>query len=229
MTGFENKSLTNVQTTLVNTLTPATEYYYTIRSTNGTVSSSDSFNVISVTTTSNTTWNGTAWNNGTPLTNVDAIIEGNYSTSANPAFTAKNITIKNGGVLEITSGNTIAGIDVTVENGGNLIQRDGSTLNYTGTFKVLKSGVSALNKYAFWSSPVASQSLSTIYGTGNTPSFITEYDTTTDYFITQLLQLQLLEKDTLLKLLRFLMYHLLELQIMALKPTHWQQQEADII
>lgn len=133
----------------------------------------------SVTTT---TWNGTAWNNGTPLTNVDAIIEGNYSTSANPAFTAKNITIKNGGVLEITSGNTIAGIDVTVEDGGNLIQKDGATLNYTGAFKVLKSGLSALNKYAFWSSPVASQNLTAIYPSA-TPSFITEYNTATDYFV----------------------------------------------
>lgn len=129
-----------------------------------------------------TTWNGSGWSNGNP-DSKDAIITGSYSTTVNPAFTAKNITVKNGGILEITSGNTVSGVDVTVEDGGHLIQRDGSTLNYSGAFKVLKNGTSEVNKYAFWSSPVASQNLSNIYGNGNTPQFITEYNTATDYFV----------------------------------------------
>ncbi|WP_307445578.1 MULTISPECIES: T9SS type A sorting domain-containing protein [Chryseobacterium] len=136
-----------------------------------------------ITTTTWSSANGSgSWSNGSPSAGTDAIITNNYSTSSNPAFTARNITIKNGGVLEITSGNTINAVDVTIENGGNLIQRDGSTLNNTGTFNVLKTGASALNKYAFWSSPVVSQNLSNIYGS-TTPAFITEYDTATDYFV----------------------------------------------
>ncbi len=133
--------------------------------------------------TNSTTWNGTTWSNGVPAATVDAIFTGIYTTSATtPAFAAKNITIKNGGVLEITSGNTISGVDVTVEDGGNLIQKDGSTLTYSGTFKTLKNGTSELNKFAFWSSPVVGQNLTNIY-TGTTATSITEYDTAADYYV----------------------------------------------
>lgn len=129
-----------------------------------------------------TTWNGTSWSNGTPDAK-DVIITGDYTTSATtPAFSAKNITIKNGGVLEITSGNTISGVNVTVEDGGNLIQKDGSTLTYSGAFKALKNGTSELNKYAFWTSPVADQNLTNVY-TGATPTSITVYNTANDTYI----------------------------------------------
>ncbi|WP_404985262.1 hypothetical protein ACI513_18670 [Chryseobacterium sp. M5] len=129
-----------------------------------------------------TTWNGTSWSNGTPDAK-DVIITGTYTTSATtPAFSAKNITIQNGGVLEITSGNTISGVNVTVEDGGNLIQKDGSTLSYSGAFKTLKNGTSELNKYAFWTSPVADQNLTNVY-TGATPTSITVYNTANDTYI----------------------------------------------
>lgn len=129
-----------------------------------------------------TTWNGTTWSSGTPASTVDAIFTGTYSTTSQPAFAAKNITIQNGGVLEITSGNTISAVNVTVEDGGNLIQKDGSSLSYSGAFKALKNGTSEINKYAFWTSPVAGQNLANIY-TGATPTSITEYDTATDYYV----------------------------------------------
>ncbi|UOE38886.1 chitobiase/beta-hexosaminidase C-terminal domain-containing protein [Chryseobacterium oryzae] len=127
-----------------------------------------------------TTWNGTTWSNGVPTASVDAIVTGNLSINSN--IFAKNITIQNGGVLEITAGNTVNAVDVTVEDGGNLIQKDGSTLSYTGTFKVLKNGNSDVGKYAFWSSPIDGQSLNAIYGS-LAPDYITEYDTPTDYFV----------------------------------------------
>ncbi|OBW42093.1 hypothetical protein AB670_01513 [Chryseobacterium sp. MOF25P] len=129
-----------------------------------------------------TIWNGTSWSNGAPnFKNV--IITGTYTTSTtSPAFNAKNMTIQNGGALEITSGNTISALNVTLEDGGNLIQKDGSTLSYSGAFKALKNGTSEVNKYAFWSSPIVSQNLANIY-TGATPAFITEYDTATDYYV----------------------------------------------
>jgi len=49
-------------------------------------------------------------------------------------------------------------------------------------FTVRKTGTSVQDKYAFWSSPVASQNLTAMYP-GATPSFITEYNTATDYFV----------------------------------------------
>lgn len=128
-----------------------------------------------------TTWDGNSWSNGLPDTK-DVILTGVYSTTSQPAFTAKNITIKNGGVLEINGTNTINAEDVIVEDGGNLVIKDSGALNHSGTFKVLKNGTSVQNKYAFWSSPVASQNLMAIYP-GATPSFVTEYNTATDYFV----------------------------------------------
>ncbi len=128
-----------------------------------------------------TTWDGNSWSNGLPDTK-DVILTGVYTTTSNPAFTAKNITIKNGGVLEINGTNTINAADVTVEDGGNLVIKDSGVLNHTGAFKVLKNGTSVQDKYAFWSSPVTSQNLTAMYP-GATPSFITEYNTATDYFV----------------------------------------------
>lgn len=130
-----------------------------------------------------TVWNGTSWNNGTPSATINAIIDAPYSTASNTQFTAKNITINKNAVLEITSGNTINTNDVTIKNDGNLIQRDGSILGYTGTFNVRKTATSEAGKYAFWSSPVDSQNLNNIYESGAAPEFITEYTTATDYFV----------------------------------------------
>lgn len=132
--------------------------------------------------TSTTTWNGTAWSNGVPAAAVNVIFTGSYSTTSQPAFTANNITIQNGGVLELTSNNTISAVDVTVEDGGNLIQKDSSVLSYTGAFKALKNGTSEVNKYAFWSSPVVNQNLTNMY-TAGTPAYITVYDTATDSYV----------------------------------------------
>ncbi|MBD8084117.1 putative Ig domain-containing protein [Chryseobacterium caseinilyticum] len=126
-----------------------------------------------------TTWNGTTWSNGLP-DGKDVIFTGNFSTNSN--FTAKNIIIQNGGTLEITAGNTITAANVTVENGGNLIQRGNGALNYSGVFKVNKTGATAVDKYTFWSSPVATQNLNNIYA-GGIPNFVTEYDTPTNTFV----------------------------------------------
>lgn len=128
-----------------------------------------------------TTWNGSAWSNGNPG-NKDVIITGVYSTTSQPAFTAKNITIKNGGILEITSGNTISATAVMVEDGGNLIQRDGSTLTNTGAFNVLKNTTSAANKYVFWASPTASQNMYGIHT--STPQYVMIYNSDTDFYTT---------------------------------------------
>ena len=182
---LQNQNVGNVSSYVVSNLTPATTYNYVVRGVNGS-NNTVSSNVISIATTLattlTTTWSG-SWDNGTPDATKNVVLTSSYTTSTTtPAFTAKNITIQNGGVLEITAGNTVNAVDVTVEDGGNLIQKDGSTLSYTGTFKVLKNGNSDVGKYAFWSSPVDGQSLNAIYGS-LAPDYITEYDTPTDYFV----------------------------------------------
>lgn len=180
--GLQNLMLPGITNFLVGGLTPGVEYFYNVRASNGIVTSANS-NTIAVTTLADTTWNGTAWSNGIPTTVTNANIEGDYSTATLPAFSAKNIAIRNGSTLEITSGNTISANNVSVAVGSNFIQRDGSILQNSGLFTITKLGSSLVDKYTFWSSPVESQNLSNIYLPFSTPTFITEYNSATDYFV----------------------------------------------
>ena len=133
-----------------------------------------------------TIWNGTSWSNGIPTSAIHAVINGNYT---GPSFTAQSVTVNSGFTLAINSGQAVTTGNLTnngtvvVNNGGNFIQTAAGTYSGTGTFTVNKSGASALNKYALWSSPVVAQNLTTMYGTGITPAFITEYNTATDFFV----------------------------------------------
>lgn len=139
---------------------------------------------ITTTTWSSVNGNG-SWSNGSPSAGTDAIITDTYSTSSNPTFSARNITIKNGGVLEINGTNTINAADVTVEDGGNLVIKDSGVLNQTGSFKVLKNSASVQNKYVFWSSPVANQNLFTAYSNGSSstaPLYVMTYDPATNLY-----------------------------------------------
>lgn len=129
-----------------------------------------------------TVWNGTTWSSNAPTSTTDAVINGNYSTTSNPSITAKNITVKNGAILEITSGNTVNAVDVKIEDGGNFIQRDGSTLSNTGAFNVLKNTTSAINKYVFWASPTISQNMFGIHTIA--PQYVMTYNSDTDYYTT---------------------------------------------
>ncbi|WP_294240641.1 putative Ig domain-containing protein [uncultured Chryseobacterium sp.] len=132
-------------------------------------------------------WDGSTWSNGAPSSTTDVVITANYSTNNFPTFTANNIIIKNGGVLEINGTKTIAAADVTVEDGGNLIIKDSGVLNQTGAFKVLKNSASVQNKYAFWSSPVANQNLFTAYANGSSstaPLYVMSYDPATNLYPT---------------------------------------------
>ncbi|PJJ67841.1 beta strand repeat-containing protein [Chryseobacterium geocarposphaerae] len=137
---------------------------------------------VSISCGDSTVWNGTAWSSNAPTSTTDAIINGTYSTTSNPPITAKNITVKSGAVLEVTSGNTVSAVDVKIEDGGNLIQRDGSTLTNTGAFNVLKNTTSAANKYVFWASPTASQNMYGIHT--STPQYVMTYNSDTDYYTT---------------------------------------------
>ena len=49
-----------------------------------------------------TTWNGTSWSNGTPNSNMDAIINGNFTQIVSLA--SKNLTINPGFTYTVTNG-----------------------------------------------------------------------------------------------------------------------------
>ena len=121
-----------------------------------------------------TVWNGLSWSNGVPTASIEAIIEGNYSTSINGAITAKKLFV-NSGVLTVNSGNLTvqnevinnAGANaVVIENDANLIQGTATTVNANVGAITVKRNSSLLKRldYTIWSSPTtnANQFLKTL-------------------------------------------------------------------
>lgn len=107
-----------------------------------------------------TTWNGTAWSNGTPSLTIPVVIDGNYSTSINGNFECCSLLINSGFELNINDSNHIVvendivnnGI-LNVKNNGSLIQiNDINTnignINYERTTNIRQQD------YVFWSSPI---------------------------------------------------------------------------
>lgn len=124
-------------------------------------------NEITGSVVTSTIWNGTAWSNGTPTSSLDAIIAGDYSTTANGVFTAKTLTVNASKSFTINSGNTItvAGAitdngNLVVQNNANLIQTNSTPVTNTGSIVVNRNSSNIqLYDYTLWSSPVAGQKL----------------------------------------------------------------------
>lgn len=193
VSGYQDLNVGNVTSYAVTGLSPETTYYYRVRAVNGSVASANS-NVINVTTKpTSCTWNGTAWSNTTgPDADIEAIIAGVYSTTANGEFTAKKVTV-NSGSLTINSGdaitivdelvNTLTAADVVVENNANLIQGGTSNSN-SGSITVNRNSSALLRlDYTLWSSPVASQNLLSFSPNTLTNRFYT-YNTNTNLYST---------------------------------------------
>ena len=113
-----------------------------------------------------TTWDGTAWSNGAPTIDVDAIVDGALEISADLA--AKSVTVNTNGSVVVKSGNalTVDGAIVNnataaafvVENDANLIQVQ--DVANTGEFTVYRnSNPMVRNDMTLWSSPVEAQRL----------------------------------------------------------------------
>jgi hypothetical protein len=109
-----------------------------------------------------TTWNGTTWDKGLPVSSSSAIINGNYSEAAN--LVAGALEVKGTAVASIPTGYrcTVAGAvsvdptaSLTIENNANLIQA-GTTNTNVGNL-VVKRNSNPLYRldYSMWSSPVS--------------------------------------------------------------------------
>lgn len=121
-----------------------------------------------ITAPTSTTWNGTSWSYGAPTASVDAIINGNFSTSTNGSFTTKSLTINSGYTIIVTTGtsltvsngitNNAGAANFIVENNANLIQTNNAT--NTGLITVKRNSASLYRfDYTLWSSPVSGQNL----------------------------------------------------------------------
>lgn len=113
----------------------------------------------------NTTWNGSAWDNGAPVASSTAIINGNYSEAAN--IVAASLKVKGTAVAALPSGNYIklsgaVSVDntasLTLENNAKLIQTN--DVGNIGAINVKRNAAPmVLLDYTLWSSPVAAQNL----------------------------------------------------------------------
>lgn len=135
-----------------------------------------------VVASNSTTWQSTnSWSNGAPSATKDAVIDADYSGAG---FTAKSVTVNTGKSLEITSDAIETG---AVTNNGTITVKDGANFKHSsysgsGTFTLEKATTADVNKYVFWSSPVAAQNMYSIY-TSLSP-FVMTYNTATDYYDT---------------------------------------------
>ena len=111
-----------------------------------------------------TTWNGTVWSNGAPISTTTAIISGNYNVSAN--INACSLVVNNNAVVTIPSGfNVTLNGAITVNSGSftlndnaNLIQL--SNVANSGNITVNRNSAALLRlDYTLWSSPVINDSL----------------------------------------------------------------------
>lgn len=137
------------------------------------------------------TWNGTAWSNGTPTSTIDAIIAGDFNTTANGVFTAKTLTVNAAKSFTINSSYniTVAGTvtnngTFTVQNNANLVQTNTSTVNNSGNIIVNRNSANIqLYDYTLWSSPVtnANQYLTTFSPNTLATRFYT-YNSGTDLY-----------------------------------------------
>ena len=138
VTGFENLNVGNVITYNVSGLNQNTTYFYRIRSVIGSGTSLSS-NVITVQTPIvSTTWNGTAWSNGSPSNTVDAIIDGNLVTSSDLA--CKDLTINANRTLTIAAGYKLTVSGNLINNGTIVFKSNASATAMFGAFNGTQSG-----------------------------------------------------------------------------------------
>ncbi|ARV09546.1 hypothetical protein BTO05_07790 [Winogradskyella sp. PC-19] len=125
---------------------------------------------------SSTTWDGTNWSAGIPNSSTEAILNGDYTTSATtPSFTACSLVINDGFTLIVSNGDFIEiendvavnnNASITTETEGSFVQNgDGAT---AGVFALASLGSSNVSKttsplaywysLTYWSSPVQGES-----------------------------------------------------------------------
>lgn len=143
-----------------------------------------------------TTWDGITWSNGAPTSSLDAIINGDFSTTASgitAEFSAKTLTVNATKTFTINPGHniTVAGAvtnngTFTIENNANLIQVNNASNTGTGTTIVKRNSNPLLRlDYTLWSSPVSgSQTLAGFSpNTSQSPNRFFIYDPGTNLYV----------------------------------------------
>ncbi|MCB4807415.1 T9SS type A sorting domain-containing protein [Tamlana sp. 62-3] len=122
------------------------------------------------------TWDGANWNNGVgPDSTLNAIINGDYTTSVDGSFTTCSLTVNAGYILNVSDG-TYVDVNNDVQVDGTIIVQ--TTANFkqnddAATFTVSPTGLARVNKttpfkdkwyyYTYWSSPVDGETIESVF------------------------------------------------------------------
>jgi hypothetical protein len=142
----------------------AGNYTFTVTNANGCPSSATSSQ--SITDASSTTWNGSAWSNGSPTSLKAIVFNGNFSSTTDVEGCSCQVTgtavvtINSGHTLKITNQVEVLGLGtLTFENNASLVQINDAAVN-SGNINY-KRYTAPVKRYDFtyWSSPVVGQTL----------------------------------------------------------------------
>jgi hypothetical protein len=180
-------TIANTTTTLAGSvLGPLTSTLY-VRAVVGATGAPNAYATTALTVTS-TTWNGSAWSNGTPDITTRVFITGLYTQAAN--LSACTIEVSNNAVVDIPAGYTVTingylhvntGSSFTLEHNAHLVQITDATNLGSITQKRDSNDLFRLD-YTLWSSPLVGlpnqQTLRQFsMGTSNNRFYIYNYDT----------------------------------------------------
>lgn len=146
---------------------------------------------MTITVGTTTTWNGTTWSDGTPISTSKAIISGNYSGNTN--LTACSLEVTGTAIVTVPSGynfnisgpvTVASSASLTFENNANLLQQ-GTTNSNTGTVTVKRESAPIVRlDHTFWSSPVTGSQTLLQFSPNTLPNRFYDYSTASNVFTT---------------------------------------------
>ncbi|WP_264548120.1 T9SS type A sorting domain-containing protein [Flavobacterium sp. N2820] len=148
VSGYNALNVGNVTSYPITGLDQNTAYYYVVRALDATSESVNSNEITTTTALVSTTWNGTTWSNGAPTSTVDAIIDGDFSSTG--TLIAKDVTINATRTLTINAADQLSVMGNLVNNGAILFKSDATSTgrfdSYTGS-AITGSGTVTMERY----------------------------------------------------------------------------------
>ncbi len=135
-----------------------------------------------------TTWNGTSWTNGRPVSNVAATINGNLNIGTDMSACSVTVLGTSQVVLQSNANLTVDGMinvastaNLTIENNANLIQNQNVTNIANANVKRNSNPLMRLD-YTIWASPVTGTQTLKSFSPNTLTNRFYNYNTTTNFY-----------------------------------------------
>ena len=121
----------------------------------------------------NTTWDGSTWDNGAPTTGVYAILDADYDTYVDGELVSDGLAVKSGHSLTVR-GDSAVTMDGDLTNLGSIFVQDTTSFIQTATsptntgdgfYSLEREGTDYRGAYNYWSSPVRNTTIEEVIGT----------------------------------------------------------------